>query len=79
MEAQQVLIGNQAAPRACLDRTLAPRRPRPHCGSAPLARHELHAYCVACDRWRVLPLAELVAAGHGERRLPIPVRKTIET
>jgi hypothetical protein len=42
-------------------------------------QHELHAYCVACDRWRELPLAELVAAGHGERRLPIPVRETIET
>ena len=36
--------------------------------------HELHAYCPCCDRWRVLPLAELVAAGQGERRLPIRVR-----
>jgi len=36
--------------------------------------HELHAYCPRCDTWRVLPLAQLVAAGHGERRLPIRVR-----
>lgn len=40
-----------------------------------LARdHELHAYCGRCDRWAVLPLAEMVAAGHGSRRLPITVR-----
>jgi len=24
-------------------------------------RHEIAAYCPRCDRWRVLPLAELVA------------------
>jgi len=36
--------------------------------------HELHAYCVACDRWREIPLAELVAAGLGDRRLPIKLR-----
>ena len=36
--------------------------------------HELRAYCVVCDRWRVLDLAAMVAAGHGERRLPIRVR-----
>ena len=36
--------------------------------------HELAAFCPRCDRWRVLPLAELVAAGHGSRRLPVPVR-----
>jgi len=35
---------------------------------------ELAAYCHHCDRWQVLPLAELVAAGHGARRLPIRVR-----
>jgi uncharacterized Zn finger protein len=37
-------------------------------------RHQLAAHCPRCDRWRVLPLAELVAAGHGSRRLPIVVR-----
>jgi hypothetical protein len=37
-------------------------------------RHRLDAYCPRCDRWRVLPLAELVAAGHGSRRLPVAVR-----
>jgi hypothetical protein len=36
--------------------------------------HTLAAYCPRCDRWRVLPLAELVATGHGARRLPITVR-----
>lgn len=36
--------------------------------------HQLAAYCLRCDRWRVLPLAELVAAGHGARRLPLVVR-----
>jgi len=35
---------------------------------------QLAAYCPRCARWRVLPLAELVAAGHGSRRLPIVVR-----
>ena len=28
-------------------------------------RHELADYRPRCDRWRGLPLAELVAAGHG--------------
>jgi uncharacterized Zn finger protein len=37
-------------------------------------RHRLDAYCPRCDRWGDLPLAELVAAGHGSRRLPIAVR-----
>ena len=37
-------------------------------------RHEIAAYCPRCDRWRVLPLAELVAQGHGARRLPFTVR-----
>jgi RNase P subunit RPR2 len=43
---------------------------------ACLHEHEntLAAYCPRCDRWLVLPLAELVAAGHGSRRLPVPVR-----
>jgi hypothetical protein len=36
--------------------------------------HELHAYCLRCDRWRVLDLAALVRAGQGERRLPLCVR-----
>jgi len=37
-------------------------------------RHEIAAYCPRCDRWRLLPLAELVAQGHGARRLPFTVR-----
>jgi len=37
-------------------------------------RHELHAYCPHCDRWRALDLARLVEAGWGARRLPFPVR-----
>jgi hypothetical protein len=40
-------------------------------------RHQLAAYCPRCDRWSVLPLAELVAAGQGARRLPIRVRCVI--
>ena len=36
--------------------------------------HELHAYCPSCDRWTRLDLAAMVAAGHGERRLPVTVR-----
>ena len=37
-------------------------------------RHELHAYCLRCDCWRVLPLATMVAGGMGARRLPLTVR-----
>ena len=37
-------------------------------------RHELRAYCPRCDRWRVLDLAAMVAAGLGDRRLPLAVR-----
>ena len=37
-------------------------------------RHRLDAYCPRCNRWRKLPLAELVAQGHGARRLPLYVR-----
>jgi hypothetical protein len=37
-------------------------------------QHELHAYCVHCDRWEVLDLARLVASGLGARRLPLRVR-----
>ena len=36
--------------------------------------HQLHAYCPTCDRWAVLPLAEMIAAGQGSRRLPLSVR-----
>jgi hypothetical protein len=36
--------------------------------------HRLDAYCPRCDRWHVLPLAEIVSAGHGSRRLTIAVR-----
>ena len=37
-------------------------------------RHELHAYCQRCDRWSILPLADLVASGRGSSRLPLTVR-----
>lgn len=36
--------------------------------------HQLHAYCQRCDRWATLPLAEMIAAGQGARRLPFTVR-----
>jgi hypothetical protein len=36
--------------------------------------HELHAYCATCARWSVLPLAQMIAAGMGQRRLPLRVR-----
>lgn len=36
--------------------------------------HSLAAYCPRCDVWRVLPLASMVAAGQGSRRLPLRVR-----
>jgi len=36
--------------------------------------HELHAYCLGCDRWSTLPLARFIAAGLGPRRLPLAVR-----
>ena len=36
--------------------------------------HALAAYCVRCDRWAELDLAAMVAAGLGDRRLPIRVR-----
>jgi hypothetical protein len=36
-------------------------------------RHQLAAYYPRCDRWRVLPLADLIAQGHGSRRLPMRV------
>ena len=37
-------------------------------------QHELHAYCLRCDRWRVLPLDRMVAEGRGSLRLPLAVR-----
>lgn len=36
--------------------------------------HQLAAYCPKCERWRVLPLAHLVANGNGSLRLPVKVR-----
>lgn len=36
--------------------------------------HELWAYCARCDRWSKIDLAGLIAAGQGDRRLPLPVR-----
>ena len=36
--------------------------------------HDLAAYCPKCERWRVLPLAHLVANGKGSLRLPVKVR-----
>jgi len=36
--------------------------------------HETHAYCATCARWSVLPLAQMIAAGMGQRRLPLRVR-----
>jgi hypothetical protein len=37
-------------------------------------RHELHAYCLRCDRWAAIDLPAMIRAGHGERRLPIKLR-----
>jgi RNase P subunit RPR2 len=37
-------------------------------------RHELHAYCLHCDRWSALPLERMIAQGKGALRLPIVVR-----
>jgi hypothetical protein len=37
-------------------------------------RHQLHAYCLRCDRWSVLPLEQFIAAGKGALRLPFTVR-----
>jgi hypothetical protein len=36
--------------------------------------HQVAAYSAACERWRVPPLAELVAACHAARRLPVGVQ-----
>jgi hypothetical protein len=53
--------------------------PRPMIDCSTLAGllehdHKLAAYCLRCDRWSVLPLAELVTQGKGSLRLPIKVR-----
>jgi hypothetical protein len=37
-------------------------------------RHELEACCQHCDRWPVLPLAAMFAAGQGSRRVPLTGR-----
>jgi len=37
-------------------------------------RHRLDAYCQRCHRWAELDVAAMVAAGLGDRRLPITVR-----
>jgi uncharacterized Zn finger protein len=36
--------------------------------------HQLHAYCLHCDRWSPLDLAGMVRRGQGSRRLPLTVR-----
>jgi len=36
-------------------------------------QHELAAYCPCCDRWRVLPLPEMVSQGKGSLCLPMRV------
>ena len=36
--------------------------------------HRLDAHCPRCDRWAEIDLAAMVAAGLGDRRLPIKVR-----
>jgi ribosomal protein L37E len=36
--------------------------------------HELHAYCTRCERWHVLDLDRLIAAGWGNRTLPLRLR-----
>jgi hypothetical protein len=36
--------------------------------------HELHAYCLHCDRWGVLDLERMVLTGQGSTRLPLAVR-----
>jgi len=37
-------------------------------------QHELHAFCLRCDRWRNLDLEVMVSAGKGAMRLPLRVR-----
>ena len=40
-------------------------------------QRELAANCPRCNRWAELDLAPMVAAGHGDRRLPIKVRCSV--
>jgi len=40
-------------------------------------QHALAAYCQRCDRWAVFDLARMVAAGLGDRRLPIKARCSV--
>jgi hypothetical protein len=46
------------------------------CSIADLLKRDqgLAAYCLRCDRWSELPLADLVAQGKGSLHLPITVR-----
>jgi hypothetical protein len=37
-------------------------------------QHMLAAYCARCNRWAVLPLADMSAEGRGSLRLPFTVR-----
>ena len=74
-EMREALWTLRQAHRLCLPRAYS----RPVIDLGTLAGlhahdHQLAAYCPHCDRWEVLPLAELIAAGHGSRRLPIRVR-----
>ena len=39
--------------------------------------NRLDAYCPRCDCWEELPLAHLVAAGQGSRRLPKTMRSQV--
>ena len=36
--------------------------------------HKLAAYCATCERWAVLDLERLIAAGRGEYRFRLRVR-----
>jgi hypothetical protein len=71
-----VAVGSSGAPRPRIpsrhDRPRHPRRPAP----AQVSTVRLPP---TLDRWDVLPLAEMIAAGQGERRLPLKVRQTVPT
>ena len=62
--------GSSEAPLECHARSLIDL-------SSPTAllehRHRLDAYCPRCDRRAEIDLAAMVAAGLGDRRLPIKV------
>lgn len=36
--------------------------------------HELHAYCLRCDRWQAIDLGRMVCEGKGAMRLPLRMR-----